>query len=86
MNVLAGVLIGLFAATWSSVIEYSFYWAILHVAYGYLFNMHDNPVVDSSEGGDPVASYYGARFMTGLLTAGGAGVATLLVARLISST
>lgn len=85
MNVLAGLVIGLIAGTWTSIIKYSFYWAILHVVYGYLFSMHDNPVVNSSRGGTPVFSYYGARFMTGLLTAGAVAAATLFVLRLVGA-
>lgn len=83
MNVVAGIVIGLVAGTWVSVVKYSFYWAILHVAYGYLFGTHDNPVVSSSEGGNPVASYYGARFITGLLTAGAVAFFTLLAVGLL---
>lgn len=83
MNVAAGILIGVVAGTWISVAKYSFYWSVLHVAYGYLFGMHDNSVVNSSEGGNPVASYYGARFVTGLLTAGAVGSLTLFAVRLL---
>lgn len=82
MNVAAGIVIGLVAGTWISVAKYTFYWAILHVVYGYLFGMHDNTVVNSSEGGNPTASYYGARFMTGLLTARAVASLTLFAARL----
>jgi hypothetical protein len=80
MNVAVGIVIGLAAGTWVSVAKYSLYWAILHVVYGYLFGMHGNPVVNSSEGGNPTVSYYGARFMTGLLTAGAPASLTLSVA------
>jgi len=85
MNALAGFVIGLIADNYPSVIEYSIYWAILHVAYGYLFGMHDNSVVNSSKEGNPMASYYGARFMTGLLTTGVVAILTVLVTRLVGA-
>lgn len=83
MNVVAGIIKGLVAGTWISVVKYSFYWTILHVAYGYLFGTHDNPVVNSSEGDNPMVSYYGARFITGLLTTGAVASLILVAVRLL---
>jgi hypothetical protein len=84
MNVVAGLVIGLLAPNLSYAVGYSVVWAVFHVVYGYLLGAHENPVVDSTEGGNPVVAYYGARLATGLLTAGGVALATFLLTRFLT--
>lgn len=68
MNVIAGLIIGIIAATFYELISFSFYWAVIHVVYGVVFKLHDNPVVNSSRSGNPVLSYYFTRFIIGFMT------------------
>jgi hypothetical protein len=79
MNVIAGIVIGLIAGDWATAAGYSLAWAIIHVAYGRLFGLHRNPVVESTRGGNPVASYFIARFSTGFITALVVSLLTLLI-------
>lgn len=79
MNVVAGIIIGIIAGDWTTAAGYSLAWAAIHVVYGRLFGLHRNPVVETTRGGNPVASYFIARFLTGFITALVVSILTLLI-------
>lgn len=68
MNVLAGLVIGVLTNSWTIAGQYSIIWAIIHVLYGGLFGLHRNIVTESAKAGNPVLSYFIARFFTALIT------------------
>lgn len=68
MNVIVGVLIGIISASWSVTLIVPFIWGVVSCIYGYIFKLHKNPVVECSSGGQPLVSYFIARYMTSALT------------------
>lgn len=70
MNVLAGLIIGVLSDNWSTSIQYSFIWAIIHVIYGAIFGLHKNIITESTKAGNPILSYFVARFFTAIVTTG----------------
>ena len=68
MNIAAGIFIGVVSKTWLFCLLLPFLWGFVHCAYGFVFRMHDNPVVAGTKAGNPIVSYYIARFFTGTIT------------------
>lgn len=68
MNVIAGILIGTLCKKWFVCLGIPFIWGVIHCLYGYIFKLHDNPIVRSTKAGRPIISYYVARYFTGSIT------------------
>ncbi len=85
MNVLAGIIIGFLSDSWGIAIKYSFIWSIIHIIYGYIFGLHRNPVTLATKEGNPIPSYFLARFTTSIITSAFFGSITFFLIRFFSA-
>ena len=68
MNIFVGLVIGLIEDSYLNILTYSLLWGLVHCIYGYIFRFHVNSLVLSTKGGNPIKSFYIARFLTGIIT------------------